>query len=211
MTTPGLTLLTRTPWGARSTDAQRMSMSSAAFDAQYDAVPPNDCRPFTLDTFTMALPDWDLRWGAALSMKERGARAFTAMLKSQVSRAVFAPPCDPTAPPLSTPALFTRMSNFPKASTVFSTTFATSASSVTSPGMATAEPPVPSMADTSSERFSARRPVTATMAPSAANILAVAYPMPLEAPVIKATFCARRLDMTFETLLYYWEEGFDFL
>src|SRR5215207_3392082 len=86
-----------------------------------------------------------------------------------------------------TPALLTRMSNRPSASTVRSTVVIACSRSVMSDSTASARPPPDSSSETSASSRSLRRATTATAAPWVARLRAVAAPMPLLAPVTSAT------------------------
>ena len=93
------------------------------------------------------------------------------------------------APVPRMPALLTRMSTLPKRSTVSFMTASHSFSSVTSWPRNTALSPISSA--TPRPAF-ALTSVTTTVAPSAANFLAVAFPIPNPPPVTIATLSARR-------------------
>src|SRR6056297_1308368 len=83
------------------------------------------------------------------------------------------------------PALLTSTSSPPNTSTVVSTSASTASRSVTSHSTATASPPVSRSlirSATGSTLSSSREQIT-TSTPSAANRSAIAFPMPLDAPV----------------------------
>src|ERR1700761_1083233 len=86
-----------------------------------------------------------------------------------------------------TPALLTTVSRRPSSLTVRSTKASAAARSVTSTSIASALPPASSISSTNFSRRSSRRAATATAAPSAASRFAAAPPIPLEAPVTRAT------------------------
>src|SRR5436309_6746209 len=87
------------------------------------------------------------------------------------------------------PALFTSTSSRPKVAMVFSTAPLTASTSAASAWIATAFPPLSSIALTTAEAALASFAyVMATLAPSAARRFAIAAPMPLEPPVMSATF-----------------------
>src|SRR5215207_9211194 len=92
----------------------------------------------------------------------------------------------------STPALLNATSSRPKASTVRASAAWTSSSRVTSQVSASARPPFCSMSRAVSRTSSSGMPATATAAPSAAKARAVVRPMPLPAPVTKATLSVKR-------------------
>src|SRR5213593_1554464 len=96
---------------------------------------------------------------------------------------------------MAVPALFTSTSSRPKVATVFSTASLTASTSAASAWIATAFPPLSSIALTTTEAALASFAyVMATLAPSAARRFAIAAPMPLEPPVMSATF-SFNLDM----------------
>src|SRR5438093_7917792 len=96
---------------------------------------------------------------------------------------------------MAVPALFTSTSSRPKVATVFSTAPLTASTSAASAWIATAFPPLSSIALTTAEAALASFAyVMATLAPSAARRFAIAAPMPLEPPVMSATF-SFNLDM----------------
>src|SRR5213593_3587549 len=71
-----------------------------------------------------------------------------------------------------------------------------SPSSVTLPGTASAWPPTAAIASAISPRISLRRPVIVTLAPSRANVVAMAAPMPVPPPVTMATLSASRMEVS---------------
>ena len=81
------------------------------------------------------------------------------------------------------PALLTRMSRPPKRAAMASVTARTWPASETSRAQAWAEPPARRMASAAASADSPLKSVTATCAPSAPKISAVALPMPDPAPV----------------------------
>ncbi len=80
----------------------------------------------------------------------------------------------------------------PNAATAPSTAAWTSSAFETSPGSAMASPPPARIVEAVSSNGAGRRPVTATLAPSAANSLAIAAPSPVPPPVMMAAFPLRR-------------------
>ena len=95
--------------------------------------------------------------------------------------------------PLSrTPALFTRISILPNASTALSIRFSQAALSEMSVGTARTVPPSAFILSATALRGSIRRADITTVAPSFANASAVASPTPEFAPVITATFPFKR-------------------
>ena len=92
------------------------------------------------------------------------------------------------SPSSASPALLTRISTGPKASSTCPTAASTDAESVTSSCVATASPPAASMAATVAFAPSASlRQPTATRWPCAASATDEAAPMPRDAPVTSAT------------------------
>src|SRR2546425_1001282 len=89
------------------------------------------------------------------------------------------------------PALFTRWSIRPWAFTTSSKAASTEARSATSIARASALPPAAVISATASARRARSRAVRTTVAPSAANALAIARPMPRDAPVTNETLPAR--------------------
>lgn len=96
------------------------------------------------------------------------------------------------------PALFTRMSMRLYLSRTSSTIVFTATLSVTSAGAGKASPPCSRMESTATATVSSRRSLIATFAPSAAKARAIARPIPLAAPVTRATLFSRRM---FQVLL----------
>ncbi len=95
-----------------------------------------------------------------------------------------APSIDPSS---ITPALLTSVSSRPSSATVRATASAARAWSVTSDSSTSAVPLSTRMLAARASRRSLRRAATATAAPWADSIAAVASPIPLEAPVTRAT------------------------
>src|SRR5215204_5587023 len=97
-------------------------------------------------------------------------------------------------PHMLVPALLTHTSIPPKAEIAASVRSRTRSGSVTSVGTASARPPSSSQSRAACSSSSRRRAARTTLAPRLAKALAVASPMPLEAPVI-TTVASRRLSM----------------
>src|SRR3989441_3924513 len=96
---------------------------------------------------------------------------------------------------MAVPALFTSTSSRPKVATVFSTAPLTASMSAAFAWIATAFPPLSSIALTTAEAALASFAyVMATLAPSAARRFAIAAPMPREPPVTSATLPASSLS-----------------
>ncbi len=88
------------------------------------------------------------------------------------------------------PALQTTMSSRPCVLTISPGTFASAASSVTSSVNASARPPAATISSAVAFALSARA-AQITSAPCAASRVAMAFPMPREAPVTSAILLAR--------------------
>src|SRR5437667_2224577 len=116
----------------------------------------------------------------------------TSNTSSQISSAV---PCKGQACN-RLPALLTGTSTRPNVASVACTARCTSASSVTLPGTASARPPAAVIESAISSRISLRRPVIVTLAPSRANVVAMAAPMPVPPPVTMATLSASRMEVS---------------
>src|SRR6266496_93442 len=89
---------------------------------------------------------------------------------------------------LEWPALLMRMSTRPSSLTVRSTRARPCSGRETSPSRATALPPAFVISATTASSGALRRPDSTTWAPSAANMSAVARPIPVPPPVTIATF-----------------------
>src|SRR5882724_10654374 len=100
---------------------------------------------------------------------------------------------------MAVPALFTSTSSRPKVATVFSTAPLTASTSAASAWIATAFPPLSSIALTTAKAALASFAyVMATLAPSASRRFAIAAPMPLEPTVMKSrTPCSSALSLQF--------------
>ena len=105
-------------------------------------------------------------------------------------------PCadTPVVGPISpkVPALLNAMSSPPNRSVASATSDAASSSERTSPASATATPPAASISATTLASSASRRAASTTLAPSWANSLAVARPIPVLAPVTIATLPFKR-------------------
>ena len=97
-----------------------------------------------------------------------------------------------TGPSSIMPALLISVSKRPSSPTVCATAAVASASSVTSVSNTNAVPPRSRTAAATASSRSFRRAASATAAPCAARATAVAAPMPLDAPVTRATVPSNR-------------------
>ncbi len=95
----------------------------------------------------------------------------------------------PTGAPIPIPALLTNTSRRPQRSRCAATTFWISASWETSAATPWTSRPSPANCATAPSSFSARRAAIVTVWPSSPSTLAIASPMPLEAPVTIAARC----------------------
>src|SRR6266496_1600345 len=93
------------------------------------------------------------------------------------------------------PALLTRMSMRPKRSAATSSALVSCASLVTSQSTPIASRPPFAMPSAAARTASSLTSESATLAPSSASACAIASPMPLAAPVTKATLSFTRSDM----------------
>jgi len=95
------------------------------------------------------------------------------------------------------PALLTQISILPKRLTISGITFLISARSVTSNFQVSAFAPFFRISSAVFLASSSLMSVTATVAPSAASISAMALPIPIAAPVTAANLPLRRIDTSF--------------
>ena len=181
-TASGFTMLERMPCGAPSSASTLASWASAALAAEYAAKSlPGDIT-FLVATNTSAPP---IPWRISTRMASRATRKwpveFTANERSQSASAMRS-----TGAEWAMPALETRMSRPPQASTVASKAARTDASLVTSMPSPSARPPPTALVTssaTAAARIRASTSVIATCAPSAASRCATARPMPEPPPV----------------------------
>ncbi len=89
------------------------------------------------------------------------------------------------------PAFATRISIGPNSFSIWPRILSISANFVTSAVTGIALPPFLPISPTTAERAVVSLPCTATLAPSRANLLAIAAPIPRELPVTTATFPVR--------------------
>src|SRR6266516_194628 len=181
-TVPGQMTFTRTPWGARSTDMDRVSATTAPLDAQYEAKFATPTTAAT-DPWLMMDPPPAATIGRAAAREHRNVPlALTAKHRSQSSSVASI-----TEPLLFTPALLYRTSTRPRSRRIWSKVRLTWSGSETSATAATARPPVPVIWAAVSLAAASARSITATAAPSRANSVAAARPIPEPAPVTTAT------------------------
>src|ERR1700677_2150892 len=184
-TVPGQMTLTRTPRGARSTDIDRVSATTAPLDAQYEA---------KLATPTSAATDpWLMIDPApAATIKRAAARehrnvplALTRKQRSQSSSVASI-----TEPLLFTPALLYSTSTRPNSLLIWSKAASTWTGCAMSALPAGVLPPASAICLAASLAASPTRSTSATAAPSRAKSSAVARPIPDPAPVTTATLPA---------------------
>ena len=118
-------------------------------------------------------------------VSENAAVRLVAITASQSSRFIRS-----IKPSLVIPALFTRMSSRPCRSNAPVTSASFDAASATSTVATSAFPPAFVISSTVAAAFCSRAAAT-TVAPCAASLVAIARPIPLDAPVTSATFPVR--------------------
>lgn len=179
---PGATAFTVIPRGPSSLARVRLIVSTAPFVMAKDVWAGLAIRVATEESVTMRPPSRSI--GRARWMMKYGARTFTAKRRSNSSRLVA-----PIGPAGAAAALFTRMSRGRPASPAPTPakSVSTSPSTPSSALTANAEPPARSIMSTvESAPSSSLLKWTATTALSAASRVAIACPMPREAPVTRA-------------------------
>src|SRR5919198_5834407 len=135
---------------------------------------------------TLPLPE-RTRCGIANREQRNAPVRFTARVRCQCSSGALS-----TVPGRRTPALLCRTWRDPNAATVCSISRSASSGEETSAPTAIARPPSARILSATSAAASSRTSPTATEAPSRANTMAVAAPIPDPAPVIAATRPSRR-------------------
>ena len=189
---PGQTALTRMPCGASSHASTRVKASTAALLASYAPMLARPASANTEETLTM-LPLPDLRkCGNAARAHIASPVTLVCRIVAQLSGVASA-----SGPNARAAALLTRMSSAPSSAAssavaaVISSGLAISAhrQQITAPGISAARSAaaLPSVARSLS--------IIPSRAPSRANNLAAAYPMPRAAPVMIAAFCESRPGM----------------
>src|SRR3989442_2618063 len=148
-------------------------------------------RPRAEPMLTIEPPPWRCMCGITHREKRNTLLRNTSNTSSQISSAVSCkgPACN------RLPALLTSTPRRPSVASGACTARCTSASSVTLPGTASARPPAAVIESAISSRISLRRPVVVTLAPSRANVVAMAAPMPVPPPVTMATLSASRMEV----------------
>src|ERR1700688_3125417 len=181
---PGQMQLTRILSLANSIEADRVRLITPALAAQY-ACKPGAARSPAIDAVEMMEPPPVLRIsGTACLMPRNTARSRIEKLRSQFSALVLS--SDPTAPPR--PAWLYMTSRRPNSLSARSTALLIFSSLETSVSWKTALPPFSLQSRTAASPPSRLRSAITTAAPSPANRIAVARPIPLAAPVMTATF-----------------------
>lgn len=187
-TNPG-SRTTRTPCSVTSCRSASAKASTPNPVAAYTALAADAVRPDVEGICTTA-PLESSRWGCAAWTAYIGpSRLVPAM---RVHSVVSAPRA---GPPSIGPALLTRRSREPRASTVVAAVFSTDRRSVTSRSNSSVSPGASCAGDFSR---SALRAPTATRAPACDRAGAVARPMPEDAPVTRAASPSRVL-LTFSS------------
>src|SRR3989454_8607701 len=149
-------------------------------------------RPRAEPMLTIEPPPWRCMCGITPREKRNTLLRNTSNTSSQISWAgsCKGPACN------RLPALLTSTSTRPNVASVACTARCTSASSVTLPGTASARPPAAVIESAVSSRISLRRPVVVTLAPSRANVVAMAAPVPVPPPLTMATLSASRIEVS---------------
>src|SRR6202044_2757212 len=187
---PGCTLFTVIPRLPTSLDNPWVNILTAPFVAEYGTSPGVWTRSPTAEPMLMMRPPSFMCFRAACVVANT-PRMLMASIRSisssVVSSNVFG---------LAVPALFTSTSSRPKVAAALSTAPLAALASAASAWIATAFPPLSSIALTTAEAAAASLAyVMATLAPSAASRFAIAAPIPREPPVTSAIFPSRFLDM----------------
>ena len=183
---PGHTALQRMFWAWKRRAVWRVMPTMAAFEDTY-AAPPHPITPATEATLTIEAPDC-IRLEAA-----RMQRIVPFWLVSTMrSRSSSVKRSMGLSPSSRMPALLTSTSIFPNLSITTCISFSGSSGLEISVATARTLPPFSSISLATSCRAASRRAVITTVAPSAANSLAVAAPTPELPPVITATLSFKR-------------------
>src|SRR4051794_2067293 len=180
MIAPGHTAFTRIPWLAYSTAAFFVSPPMPCLLAVYALSSRTARRPAFEEVFTIAPPPSSSIRPIWCFMPRNVPRRFTAMTRSKSSSSVS---CSSLWTPI--PALLWAKSSRPWRATTVSTAFAQSSPRATSHATNSASPPAARIACTVSSPAARSMSATITAAPSAANRMAQARPMPLAAPVTR--------------------------
>src|SRR2546423_3265665 len=166
MIVPGISALTRTPCGARSTCIDFVSASTAPFEAAYETRRARPVSTIADDTLTIEPERWAIIVGTTARDIRKTPRAFTRITRSHRSSVVSS-----TSPTPAMPALLKRTSM-----RLCSATTAAASACVSSSSETSTRCDVPS------------RSAATTVAPSSANSCADARPIPDAAPVTMQTF-----------------------
>src|SRR2546425_5852363 len=167
-----------------------VSKVTPAFDAQYAARSFIATSPSTDPIFTIAPPPHFRNSFSAARDIRNGPFTFTVITRSHSSSVMLS-----TVETCSAPALFTSTFSRPNCLTVSRTARSTSLPRVTSHSTAEALPPSFFTSPVTARSFSSRRPAKATLAPSRANARAIARPIPVPPPLIRATFPESRVTL----------------
>src|SRR3989441_1321772 len=167
-----------------------VSKVTPAFDAQYASRSFIATSPSTDPIFTIAPPPHFRNSFSAARDIRNGPFTFTVITRSHSSSVMLS-----TVETCSAPALFTSTFSRPNCLTVSRTARSTSLPRVTSHSTAEALPPSFFTSPVTARSFSSRRPAKATPAPSRANARAIARPIPVPPPLIRATFPESRVTL----------------
>jgi hypothetical protein len=190
-TAPGSTQHTRTPSGASSWRRASLNAVTPNLAALYTALPPRAIRPATDPTLIRsATPRGPLaadarRYGIASWVTCRSPFRFRSSMRRQSSSGLVS-----NGPSSMTPALLTRTSSRPNSSATRPTAARPCLASVMSAGRASTRRPSAASSAARSASRSSRRATAATSAPRRASRRTVAWPIPLLAPVTRATSAA---------------------
>src|SRR5262245_42799992 len=161
--------------------------TSPALAAAYQAAVPPTRVPATEQTLTIAPPPLSIKRGIAASLMRKAEERLCSMPRSHISNLV------PSAKVEGCPALFTSAWKPPKRSRAASPTRRLAARSAASASSASASPPAAEISAAVPSTAPRSMSVITTRAPSAANLSAVARPIPAPAPVTIATLFCRRI------------------
>ena len=186
---PGCTELTRMPSLAWRTAMALVNRRTAPLDAWYAGCPVSEpTSPMMDEMLTMAPPPVSSILSTAYLVPRKTPLALISMMRSQPSTLLTS-----GKERLLIPALLTSTSSLPKRSTTRCTPSCQSCSLVTSRRTNMASPPASAIWASICRPSASKMSAMATLAPSLANSLASAAPIPLAPPVIKATFPCNRI------------------
>ena len=186
------TVLTRILSAANSLDKALVSASPAARVTVVGMDLARGCLAPMLVMLMMRPPPCLRMWPIARRARRIAPKSLRSKSACQVSSVT-----DSNTPVAEVPALLTRISMRPKASIAPATTRAQSSARLTSACIGATLPPAATICAATASSNSRPRATMTTLAPSAANITAVALPIPWVPPVTMATFPFRFNCMIF--------------